>query len=154
MRRRRHVVIVGGGFSGAALAAQLLRGGDGAVRATLLECGDRFGRGLAYATPNPLHLLNTRAERMSLFPDDAAHFVRWNYARGRDVSPSDFIARSVYGDYVENTLHTLAAGVGAATFAAQSNTEVTDIAPLSRGFAVAVNGSAVESFFPSPEPGR
>ena len=143
MRRRRHVAIVGGGFSGVALAAQLLRGGDGALRATLLESGAQLGRGLAYSTANPAHLLNTRAERMSLFADDAAHFVRWNRARGREVSPTDFIARGVYGDYLEETLRTLAADVGTAAFSAQPSTEVTNVAPLPSGFAVTLDGGAV-----------
>ena len=42
--RTRHVAIVGGGFSGVALAAQLLREGCGALRVTLLESGARIGR--------------------------------------------------------------------------------------------------------------
>src|SRR5262245_55028782 len=111
MRRRRHVAIVGGGFSGVALAAELLRSGGG-LRATLLESGPRLGRGIAYGTVDPAHLLNTRAERMSLFGDDPTHFVRWNRARLRNVAPADFVARSVYGDYLEDTLRTLATGAG------------------------------------------
>ena len=130
MRRRRHVAIVGGGFSGVALAAQLLRGGDGTLRVTLLEAGARLGRGLAYGTRDPAHLLNTRAGRMSLFAEDPAHFVRWNRAHGRNVAPEDFVARSVYGDYVEDTLSTLAASVGRAVFSAQPQTEVADVVPL------------------------
>ncbi|HEY3519177.1 MAG TPA: FAD/NAD(P)-binding protein [Gammaproteobacteria bacterium] len=54
---------------------------------------------MAYGTADPAHLLNTRAERMSLLGSDPTHFVRWNRARGRDTAPTDFVARSVYGDY-------------------------------------------------------
>ncbi len=143
MRRRRHVAIVGGGFSGVALAAQLLRSGDGTLRATLLEAGERLGRGLAYSTTNPVHLLNTRAERMSLLGDDPTHFERWSRARGHAASATDFVARGLYGDYLEETLHTLAASAGAALFAAQPQTEVADVVPLSAGFAVALRGGAM-----------
>ena len=37
----------------------------------------RFGRGIAYATANPLHLLNTPAGNMSPLPEDVDHFVHW-----------------------------------------------------------------------------
>jgi len=127
MQRRRHVAIVGGGFSGVALATELLRTGDG-QRVTLLESGPRLGRGVAYDTADPAHLLNTRAERMSLFGTDPAHFVRWDQARGRATEPKDFVARSVYGDYLEDTVHALASNADRGTFAAQPSTEVSDIA--------------------------
>ena len=141
MRRRRHVAIVGGGFSGVALAAELLRSGEG-PRTTLLESGPRFGRGIAYGTVDPAHLLNTRAERMSLFADDATHFARWNRARRRNVAPADFVARSIYGDYLEDTLSALATGAGIGTFSAQPLTEVSDVVPLHTGFAIALGGGA------------
>jgi len=141
MQRRRHVAIVGGGFSGVALATELLRTGDG-QRVTLLESGPRLGRGIAYDTADSAHLLNTRAERMSLFGADPAHFVRWNQARGRATEPNDFVARSVYGDYLEDTVHALASKADRGTFAAQPSTEVRDIAPLHSGFAVVLDGGA------------
>ena len=59
---RRHIVIVGGGFSGVALAAQVLRRADAALRVTLIEAGDRIGRGLAYGTAVDTHLLNAAAD--------------------------------------------------------------------------------------------
>src|SRR5688572_24613985 len=141
MGRRRHVAIVGGGFSGVALAAELLRIGDG-LRATLLESGPRLGRGIAYGTVDPAHLLNTRAERMSLFGDDPTHFVRWNHAHGRNVASADFVARSVYGDYLADTLSALATRADRGTFAAQPSTEVRDVIPLQSGFAIALDGGA------------
>lgn len=141
--RRRHLVIVGGGFSGVALAAHLLRDECGAVRATLLESGPRFGRGLAYGTMDPAHLLNTRAARMSLFTDDPAHFLRWCRSQGYSTAPNDFVARAVYGAYLEDTLRTLAAGVGTAVFSALRQTEVCDVEPLASGFAVVLHGGAI-----------
>jgi hypothetical protein len=82
MSRRHHVVIIGGGFSGTALAVQLLRCGDTRREITLIESGERLGRGIAYGTTLDAHVLNTRAGRMSLLPDGPQHFVSWLRRRG------------------------------------------------------------------------
>src|SRR5207302_9751294 len=57
------------------------------------------GRGIAYASPEPFHLLNVPAAGMSAFPDRPDDFVRWSGA-----SPDQFLARAVYGDYLAATL--------------------------------------------------
>jgi uncharacterized NAD(P)/FAD-binding protein YdhS len=90
------VAIVGGGFSGCAVTAQLARRASPDLSLVLVEPGD-LGRGAAYATRHPEHLLNTRAGMMSLFPEDANHFVRW---LGPDSSPEAFVSRRRYGAYV------------------------------------------------------
>ena len=57
------VAIIGGGFSGALQAVNLLRhDGPGAV---LIERRPEVGRGTAYSTRHPEHLLNVRASNMS-----------------------------------------------------------------------------------------
>ncbi len=97
-----HIVIVGGGFSGALLAINLVRH-DG-PRATLIERRGAVGRGTAYSTVHPDHLLNVRAANMSAYPDDPNHFTRWLAARsGHDGS--EFVPRRLYGDYLEELLH-------------------------------------------------
>ena len=96
------IVVVGAGFSGAALAVQLLTRTRCSV--TLIEASGVFGRGLAYSTTDPVHLLNVRAGRMSLFPDDPDHFVRSLRASGRKEGPDDFVPRRLYGDYVQAVL--------------------------------------------------
>src|SRR5262245_21981841 len=101
MRDPFHVVIVGGGFSGVALAAQLLRTARGKLAVTLLETGPKLGRGVAYGTSDERHLLNTRAGQMSVLCDDAEHFVRWNEVRGKRLAPDAFATRRCYGDYLE-----------------------------------------------------
>jgi hypothetical protein len=105
MRDPFHVVVVGGGFSGVALVAQLLRCARGRLAVTLVETGAKLGRGIAYGTPDEQHLLNTRAANMSLLGDDPDHFIRWNQMRGQRVAPDTFAARCSCGEYLEkNTL--------------------------------------------------
>ena len=62
----RHVIIVGGGASGVLLACHLLRRFSDNIKVTLIERNPTIGRGLAYGTANPTHLLNVRAANMSV----------------------------------------------------------------------------------------
>ncbi len=76
---------------------ELLRAGWEVV---LVDPGARPGRGLAYSTVAPWHLLNSPASAMSVEPDDPDHFLRWCRERGLSVGPGDFVARGIYGDYL------------------------------------------------------
>jgi len=99
------VAIIGGGFTGATLAAQLLRRSRGRVSVALIERGARLGRGVAYSTGCAEHLLNVRARNMSAYPDDPEHFLEWarlNHAL--DASPDDYLPRPLYGQYVASVL--------------------------------------------------
>jgi uncharacterized NAD(P)/FAD-binding protein YdhS len=99
---RRHAIIIGGGASGVLLAYQLLRLGRWAFRVTLIEQRPEIGRGIAYHTGNPDHLLNVRAANMSALPQDPDHFWRWLSARdaNRCADRYCFVPRRVYGDYI------------------------------------------------------
>ena len=70
-RGKRHVLIIGGGASGVLLACHLLRDPDSGVSVTLIEKRADIGRGIAYGTANPDHVLNVRAAFMSAFPERA-----------------------------------------------------------------------------------
>ncbi|WNG39740.1 NAD(P)-binding protein [Archangium violaceum] len=98
------VLIVGGGASGTLLAAQLLRNASGPQRVALLERSGRVGPGLAYSTDSVSHLLNVPAGRMSAFPDDPEHFLRWMRRIEPGTSPGDFVQRRRYGQYLEAVL--------------------------------------------------
>src|SRR5208282_3026506 len=99
------VAIIGGGFTGATLAAQLLRKSGGSVSVFLIERAARLGRGVAYSTECSEHLLNVRVRNMSAYPEDPEHFLEWarlNHAPG--VSPDDYLPRQLYGQYVASVL--------------------------------------------------
>lgn len=106
------VVIVGGGFSGTMVAVHLARAQRG-LRVALLERGQSVGRGVAYGTTDPKHLLNVPAFHMGAFPDDVTHFYRWLLAHPRhlaavgiyNVRPGAFVPRMVFGDYIRDLLH-------------------------------------------------
>ncbi len=101
----KHIIIVGGGASGVLLACHLLRNDDDDIRATLIEKRPVVGRGMAYSTAQPGHLLNVRATNMSAFADDPLHFCRWlaendDDAHGEQPGPLTFAQRRVYGRYI------------------------------------------------------
>lgn len=96
-----HVIVVGAGFSGTLLAINLLR--HQGPRVTLIERRSAAGRGTAYSTLDPAHLLNVRAANMSAFPDVPDHFARWLEGRG-SADPQAFASRIDYGDYLASLL--------------------------------------------------
>lgn len=93
-------MLVGGGFSGAALTIHLLDTGVPDLRVTLVERRDSVGRGVAYGTCEPAHILNVPAARMSLDPGAPDAFVQYAIERGFDAGPTTLLPRSLYGDYV------------------------------------------------------
>ena len=57
------VVIVGSGYSGTMVAVHLARAQRG-LRVALIDRSKTFGRGVAYGTTDPKHLLNVPADQM------------------------------------------------------------------------------------------
>jgi uncharacterized NAD(P)/FAD-binding protein YdhS len=99
------VAIVGGGFSGGMLAARLVTGRrKHPIHVILIDRMGRFGRGVAYSTPNPRHLLNVPAGRMSAVADEPDHFVAWAKRRVHGADGGTYLPRTLYGDYVASVL--------------------------------------------------
>jgi len=94
------VAVIGAGASGTLQALHLHRGG---AEVTLIDRGPAPGRGVAYATRRPEHLLNVPARRMSAFSDDPGHFERW-FGALTGGGPEDFAPRMLYGDYLTGLL--------------------------------------------------
>lgn len=137
---RFHVVIAGGGFSGVALAAHLVRHGDRGMRITLVDAGERVGRGIAYATQVDDHLLNTRAADMSALEDEPDDFAWWLRRHGRARPDAEFVSRRCFGDYLEDKLveTSLRAAQHDIAFAAHTSTRVTDVMDGGDAFLVAL----------------
>ena len=78
------------------LALQLARRG---VRPLLIDDSAAGGRGIAYGTRDPAHLLNVPAGKMSAWPQQPADF-----AGGCGLEPGAFAERRGYGDYLAGQL--------------------------------------------------
>jgi uncharacterized NAD(P)/FAD-binding protein YdhS len=105
-------IIIGGGASAVLLACQLLRDSASAFHVTIVERRTEVGRGIAYHTANPDHVLNVRASNMSALPDQPDHFWRWlctRSARDAAVDPYCFVPRQIYGDYIAGLIGPLLA---------------------------------------------
>jgi uncharacterized NAD(P)/FAD-binding protein YdhS len=94
------------------LAVHILRQAKTPVSLLLIEKRGAFGRGVAYSTGNPSHVLNVRVANMSAFPDDPFHFLKWLWRRDDLAAPSNsippsghaFVPRALYGRYLEEQL--------------------------------------------------
>jgi uncharacterized NAD(P)/FAD-binding protein YdhS len=96
--------------SGALVATNLLKQAATPLRIVIVERTPPVGRGVAYGTDCPDHLLNVPAARMGAFPDEPDHFYKWVAARvGRSTFPKtvasmDFLPRALYGQYIYSVL--------------------------------------------------
>ena len=103
------IAIVGGGASGVLVAVNLVRAMRHQAEIIIIERRSNLGRGLAYSTSDPSHLLNVRVANMSAFPNDPEHFLNWLKLIGPAFGidhPAHFlfVPRSVYGAYLESLL--------------------------------------------------
>lgn len=102
----RSIAIIGGGLSGALVAVHLLRLAKAGTQIVIIEKNPPIGRGVAYGTDRPEHLLNVPVGRMSVWPDEPDHFFHWVCERlGRlgypdTVDRADFLPRWIFGEYV------------------------------------------------------
>ena len=92
-------------------AVNLARLSDRPLQVTVINSRRPAGRGVAYSTRCPEHLLNVAARNMSAFRDEPDHFLRWLRTRSEfDTTPEielreRFIPRMVYGDYLRSIMH-------------------------------------------------
>src|SRR4051794_17435433 len=105
---RHTVAIVGGGASGVLTAFQLLAGSDDGLCVTVHEASGVLGRGVAYGTSDPRHLLNVRARHMSAYADVPSDLLDWARRSGRDPDPLGFLPRTEYAHYLQDTLAAVA----------------------------------------------
>jgi uncharacterized NAD(P)/FAD-binding protein YdhS len=87
------------------LAAAHLLKHPSTLRVDLFEPGENPAAGIAYATENPVHLLNVAAKGMSAFADQPDHFVEWvkgipKWMPDGGWTPRSFVPRRLYRDYL------------------------------------------------------
>lgn len=129
----QRIVVVGAGFSGAATVIHLLRRhGDRPLAVTLVSRHPELGRGIAYGTHSPWHLLNVPAGRMSLFPGDEGDFLRFAQERDPTVTGGSFLPRSLYGEYLAARLQEAGSHTRRARFSALS-ADVDDLHVTPKG---------------------
>jgi uncharacterized NAD(P)/FAD-binding protein YdhS len=142
------VAIIGGGFCGTLTAVNLARLSADSLRVVLVNGRYPTGRGIAYGTLRPEHLLNVVARNMSAFPDLPSHFVDWlrNRADFAETPLADlreqFVPRRVYGDYLQDLLFWQAqplAGPGRVQVDLIDD-EVLDMVPAGRGAQLVLKG--------------
>lgn len=117
----KRIIVVGAGFSGVALVCQLLRQAQVPLDITVFEQRECHALGIAYGTTETVHLLNVPAAGMSMYPDQADHFVQWLQAGGYEQQidldgrtlPEAFVPRYIYGRYLQdNFAKSIAAAQG------------------------------------------
>jgi len=101
----RRITIIGGGASGTLLALNLLKyTGDRRLEINLVEKRPHIGRGVAFSTEEDAHLLNVPAAKMGAYADDIEHFHRWLNENGLEYSPTAFVPRRIFGEYLREQL--------------------------------------------------
>ena len=98
-QQEAQVAIIGAGFSGTMAAVQLARRG---ISAVLIGRSPQAGKGVAYSTEDPAHLLNIPAAKMSAWPDRPDDFVK--AIAGEGFGPDDYVPRMLFGCYLRRIL--------------------------------------------------
>jgi len=103
------IAIIGAGACGTLLGVRLLRQRGLTADITLIERAAEFGRGAAYASPNPDHTLNVMAHMMGGEAEaDTDGFIRWQAQQAGLADPTsirnDYPARWQYGAYLQHLL--------------------------------------------------
>ena len=131
MSQQFDVAIIGAGFAGIACAIALVRRNP-ALNIVLLDPAAELPAGLPFAGARPEHLLNVRADQMSIDSAQPLHFCdylaqQWNQSSAavREV----FVPRRLYCDYVHEVFkaakHDAVAGLGQITAIQLHVSEIT-----------------------------
>jgi uncharacterized NAD(P)/FAD-binding protein YdhS len=107
------VCVVGGGFTGAAASIACLTRIKTPFRLVMIEPSSSLGRGVAYGSHHPLHLLNVRTRDLSIRAGQPGDFLNWafrqldqgeNHAGLHDGLGHTFLPRQLFGEYVRQRL--------------------------------------------------
>ncbi|MBD2111811.1 MULTISPECIES: FAD/NAD(P)-binding protein [Cyanophyceae] len=140
------IAIIGAGFSGSLVATHLLKTANRPLVVKLVERRSEVGKGVAYSTTTNGHLLNVSAGKISAFPDEPGHLLRWlNYNRSaltgflpKDFDASTFIPRQVFGLYIQSILEEAEASAPSTVRLERVEDEAVAIAPQGQGAVVSL----------------
>ncbi len=143
------IAIIGSGFSGSLVATHILKAAPRPLLIKLIECRHEIGKGVAYSTNTLSHLLNVSAGKMSAFPGDPGHLLRWlNYNQNelatflpKDLNASTFIPRQIYGVYIQSILEEAEATASSNIRLERVTDEVVAIEPEGKGAIVSLRSS-------------
>jgi uncharacterized NAD(P)/FAD-binding protein YdhS len=97
----RLIAIVGAGFSGTAVAINLLRRAARVpLHIVLIDPRAEIGAGVAYSTRDYPYPLNVAAGQMSLDAGNPQDFLHYARAQGIHAVPGDYLPRQVFGEYL------------------------------------------------------
>ena len=104
------IAIIGGGISGTLTVLNCIKQSKKPISIIWFDTHNNFCKGYAYSTIEEGHLLNVRANNMSIFFDEPTHFTQWLNQHYPHYNPTDFVPRKIFGEYVndifENTKKT------------------------------------------------
>jgi uncharacterized NAD(P)/FAD-binding protein YdhS len=147
------ICVVGGGFTGAAVAVACLTRIDVPFHLVMIESGPSLGRGVAYGSHHPLHLLNVRARDLSIRAGQPGDFLNWafrhldqgeNRAVLHEALAHTFLPRQLFGEYVRQRLFESAAQRPDVTFSVVNGVATACIADGGR-YRVALGEAAVSA---------
>lgn len=107
------IAIIGGGFAGVVSALRLVQSSTAPIRLIIIGSEAELGRGIAYSTDNPNHLVNGLAQGFGIVPEQPLHLVEWLRANAAQhgwslpagsTFEASFPPRWLYGTYVQETL--------------------------------------------------
>ena len=145
------IAIVGAGFSGSLVAAHLLKTATRPLIIKLIERSQEIGKGIAYGTQTTGHLLNVSAGKMSAFPDDPTHLLRWlNYNQdalipflASNFNASSFIPRRVFGLYIQSILEEAEATAASNVRLERVIDEVVAVEPIEKRAVVSLRSGKI-----------
>jgi uncharacterized NAD(P)/FAD-binding protein YdhS len=138
------IAIVGAGLSGRLLALNLLQHASPATSISLIDRGDARWMGPAYSEDADFLLLNVPAGRMGAYSADPEHFLKWLRERGLRAGPLDFVARSLYREYILGLLDREAHRSDAGSFDHISD-EVTGLETTQQGVTIHMKRGDVQA---------
>ncbi len=102
--KNKKVAIIGGGFSGLAVAYNLLQSKQQVV-IDIFDDENFQNNGKAYQTKDWQHILNVPADKMGLPFNDEEHFYKWlKKNHHAEIAKDNFAPRVLYHDYLQEII--------------------------------------------------